>query len=269
VALEYRARASFVVNFRKLQPDAELTLASEIMYPLRRIKDEAEIALMRKAGAIVDETMTETMTKLRPGVTELEILTELDYQMTRLGATAPSFPTSIYLVNPRYEKSGFATKGKTTRPIEPGTAVPFDFGAVYEGYCSDFGRTVWIGEPPAEYVRTHELVMASQAAGIAAMKSGQITAAELDGVARKVIEDGGYGAGFRHRLGHGIGMDVHEPPFLNVGDDTVLANGMCFTIEPSILLDNRWYVRVEDVVVVRDDGGEPLSHYTKELLVVA
>lgn len=269
VAIEDRAWASFVVNFRKILPAAELALASEVMYPLRVIKDETEIAHMREAGRIVDQTLAEVMKKLKPGVSELEIITELDYQMLRLGAEGSSFPTSIYIANPRRGQGPFDIKGRTTAPIEPGTSVPFDFGAVYQGYCSDFGRTVWIGEPPAEYIRTHELVMQSQAAGIAAMKGGQITAAQLDGVSRGVLEAAGYGKGFRHRLGHGIGMDVHEPPFLNVGDDTLLTNGMCFTIEPSIILDHKWYVRVEDVVVVRDNGGEPLSHYRKDLLVVA
>ncbi len=269
VAIEDRAWASFVVNFQKLAPNAELVLASTVMQPLRRVKDEEEIALMRKAGDIVDQTMAEVLKHVRPGITELELLTEVEYQMARLGSEAPSFPTALYIINPNYDKSGFSTKGRVDRPIEPGTAIPFDFGAVYHGYCSDFGRTVWVGEAPAEYLRTFELIMQSQAAGIAAMKSGQITAADLDAVARRVIDDAGYGAGFRHRLGHGIGMDVHEPPFLNKGDDSVLLNGMCFTIEPSIILDNRWMVRVEDVVVVRDNGGEPLSHYPKDPMVVA
>ncbi|MCW5882621.1 MAG: aminopeptidase P family protein [Anaerolineae bacterium] len=269
VAVEDRAWASFVVNFQRLLPGTQLALASEVFYPLRQIKDEQEIALMRKAGDIVDKTMAEALKKTKPGITELELLTEVEYQMTLHGSDAPSFPTALYIINPRYDKTGFATKGRVDRAIEPGTSVPFDFGAVYEGYCSDFGRTVWIGEPPAEYLRTHELVMASQAAGIAAMRSGKITAAQLDAVARQVIDDAGYGAGFRHRLGHGIGMDVHEPAFLNTGDDTLLTNGMCFTIEPSIILDDRWMVRVEDVVVVRDTGGEPLSHYSKQPLVVA
>lgn len=268
VAVEDRAWASFVVNFQRLLPNTPLRLASEVFYPLRRVKDEHEIALMRMAGNIVDQTMAEVIQKTRPGVTELELLTEVEYQMARYGSVAPSFPTALYIINPRYAKTGFATKGRIDRPLDRGIAVPFDFGAVYEGYCSDFGRTVWIGEPPAEYLRTHELVMASQAAGIAAMKSGQITAAQLDAVARAIIDEAGYGAGFRHRLGHGIGMDVHEPPFLNTGDDSVLVNGMCFTIEPSIILDDRWMVRVEDVVVVRDDGGEALSHFSKEPLVV-
>jgi Xaa-Pro aminopeptidase len=160
-------------------------------------------------------------------------------------------------------------KGKSTHPIEPGIAVPFDFGAIYNGYCSDFGRTVWIGEPPQEYIRTHELVMQAQRAGAEAMQSGKVTAAQVDAAARSIIEDAGYGKGFRHRLGHGIGMDVHEPPFLTFFDETVLLNGMTFTDEPSIILDDKWMVRVEDVFVVRAEGGEALSNYSRDLMVVS
>ncbi len=269
VAFEDRAWANSTLNLQALLPNTKFTLASRVFQPLRLIKDEQEIALMRRAGELVDLTMAEILKKLRVGVSELEILTEIDYQLARLGARATSFPTSLYIINPNREGEMVHDKGKSTHPIEHGIAVPFDFGAVYEGYCSDFGRTVWIGEPPAEYIRTFELIMQAQAAGAAAMKSGQITAEQVDAAARKVIEDAGYGAGFRHRLGHGIGMDVHEPPFLIQGDNTVLQNGMCFTDEPSIRLDDRWMVRVEDVFVVRDHGGEPLSHYSRELLVVS
>lgn len=269
VAFEERAWASSTLNLQSLLPDEEYALATDVFQPLRMIKDEEEIGLMRKAGALVDQTMAEVMKKLRVGVTELEVLTEIDYQLARLGAAATSFPTALYIINPKRAEPMVHVKGRCTQPIEPGIAVPFDFGAVYEGYCSDFGRTVWIGEPPAEYIRTFNLIMQSQKVGAEAMKSGHATAAQVNAAARQVIEDAGYGEGFRHRLGHGIGMDVHERPFLMPGDDTVLQNGMCFTDEPSIRLDDRWMVRVEDVFVVRRNGGEPLSHYSRELMVVA
>src|SRR5581483_8507028 len=189
--------------------DAEFTTAWQVFQPLRMVKDETEIALMRRAGELVDLAMTEVLKKLRVGVSELEILTEIDYQLLRLGARATSFPTSLYIINPNRASEMVHDKGKSTHPIEPGIAIPFDFGAVYNGYCSDFGRTVWIGEPPAEYIRTFELIMQAQAAGAAAMKTGQATCAQVDEAARSIIRDAGYGAGFRHRLGHGIGMDVH------------------------------------------------------------
>jgi D-alanyl-D-alanine dipeptidase len=268
VAVDDRAWAQSVLHLQQALPDATVTVASPIFAPLRAVKDEQELALMRRAAELADQVMGEVLRRLRVGVSELEILMEIDYQLARMGAEAPSFPTSLYIINPRRRGAMVEVKGRSTHPIEPGTAVPFDFGAVWEGYCSDFGRTVWVGEPPAEYRRTHELVMASQAAGIAALRVGT-RAEDVDRTARRILEDAGYGAGFRHRLGHGIGMDVHEPPFLTAGDDTVLQGGMCFTVEPSIILDDRWMVRVEDVVVVRPGGGESLNGFTRDLLVVA
>lgn len=269
IALEERSWASSALNLQELLPDNKFTTATRVFQPLRMVKDETEIELMRRAGELVDLAMAEVLKKLCVGVSELEILTEIDYQLLRLGSQATSFPTALYIINPKREGEMVHVKGKSTHPIEPGIAVPFDFGAVFNGYCSDFGRTVWIGEPPAEYIRTFNLVMQAQRAGAEAMKSGQVTARQVDAAARHIIEDAGYGQGFRHRLGHGIGMDVHEPPFLIDFDETVLQNGMTFTDEPSIILDERWMVRVEDVFVVRDNGGEALSNYSRELMVVS
>lgn len=269
VALEERTWAISALQLQELLPDNKFTTAARVFQPLRMVKDETEIALMRRAGELVDLAMAEVLKKLRVGVSELEILTEIDYQLLRLGSQATSFPTSLYIINPKRDGEMVHVKGKSTHPIEPGIAVPFDFGSVYNGYCSDFGRTVWIGEPPEEYLRTFQLVMAAQQAGAEAMKSGQVTAGQVDAAARRIIEDAGYGQGFRHRLGHGIGMDVHEPPFLIDFDETVLQNGMTFTDEPSIILNDRWMVRVEDVFVVRDNGGEALSNYSRELMVVS
>lgn len=269
IALEDRTWASSALNLQVLLPENKFTLASRLFQPLRMIKDETEIELMRRAGELVDLAMAEVLKKLRVGVSELEMLTEIDFQLLRLGSQATSFPTSLYIINPKRKGEMVHVKGKSTHPIELGIAVPFDFGAIYNGYCSDFGRTVWIGEPPQEYIRTHELVMRAQRVGAEAMKSGQVTAAQVDAAARKIIVDAGYGKGFRHRLGHGIGMDVHEPPFLTSHDETVLQNGMTFTDEPSIILDDRWMVRVEDVFVVREDGGEALSNFSRALMVVS
>jgi Xaa-Pro aminopeptidase len=146
--------------------------------------------------------------------------------------------------------------------------LAFDFGVVLDGYVNDFGRTVHFGEPDAELRRIHELVMAAQANGMAAMKAGQITAEAANAAARRVIEEAGYGPNFFHRLGHGIGIDVHEPPFLAKGDKTTLQANMCFTVEPSIWVEGRCFTRVEDVVVVAAEGAYSLNQSTRELLVI-
>jgi Xaa-Pro aminopeptidase len=137
---------------------------------------------------------------------------------------------------------------------------------VLDGYVNDFGRTVHCGDPDAELRRIHDLVMAAQANGMAAMKAGQITAEGANVAARRVIEEAGYGPNFFHRLGHGIGIDVHEPPFLANGDKSVLQANMCFTVEPSIWVEGRCFTRVEDVVVVASEGAFSLNQTTREIL---
>jgi Xaa-Pro aminopeptidase len=154
------------------------------------------------------------------------------------------------------------------RRLEPPVSVLFDFGASHEGLCYDFGRTVSFGEPSAEQVKVHRLIMESQAVGIAALKAGTATCEEVDHAARQHLVDAGYGEFFRHRLGHGIGWDVHEPPFLTKGDKTPVREGMMFTIEPSIFQARGPSARVEDVIVARPGGGESLTRGFQELYVV-
>src|SRR5205814_10060048 len=154
----------------------------------------------------------------------------------------------------------------TTQPIREGTSVSFDFGAVVDGYCSDFGRTIFVGEPDAEFRRVYELVIAAQAAGIKAARPG-VTASEVDRASRQVIEEGGYGEWFRHRTGHAIGLDVHEYPFISEEDPTPLEPGMTFTIEPSVFWPGHVGARIEDVVVCEANGARKLNRYPERLVV--
>jgi len=262
VALDNKAWAQTVLAFHDLLPDTEFVLASDVIVaPMRMIKEEAEIELMRKAGEITDTAFQKAMDKLKPGVTELDIANEIDYQFRLLGAEYNSFVTGVRFVGPERGREVTAARS-TAKKLQPGDSVTFDLGCVYEGYCSDFGRTAFVGEPPAEYVKIHDLVLESQREGMKAMKAGQITAAEADKVARAVIEAEGYGPNFTHRLGHGIGVTVHEPPFLDGVDPTVLQSNMTFTVEPSIRVPGRFGNRVEDVVMVTEEGG--VSLYTTD-----
>jgi len=202
---------------------------------------------------------------VREGVTMLELVEEVEHQMRIHGSRVPSFTTHVF--------TGFG-EGKSsaddtcTVPAEEGDVVMFDFGAVVVGYCSDFGRTVCVGEPGAEVREAYELVLAAQEAGRAALRPG-VPANEVNAACRRPIEEAGYGAAFKHRMGHGIGMDVHEAPFVSEEDETPLEAGMTFTDEPSILADGRFGVRTEDVVVCEPDGGRKLNGFPPDLIVNA
>jgi Xaa-Pro aminopeptidase len=268
IAIEDRARAETVLNLQSLISNPTLLSASQIMRPLRVIKDADDLAILRKAGAITEAAYIATRGKLKHGMTNLDLITEVNYQLKKHGSFAPSFQTSFYNMGKNYPFDFTNRADVMLIPLQPPVSISFDFGSVLDGYCYDYGRSVFFGEPDAEYRKVYGLVMASQAAGIAALKAGN-TCEQADAAARKVIEDAGYGYAFRHRLGHGIGMDVHEPPFLTKGDNTVLRNGMCFTAEPSIFIPRQLGARVEDIIVVGTHSGEGLTSSYKELHVVA
>lgn len=268
IALDDRAWAETLLGIQALRPAARFVSAAPIMRPLRLIKDEDELAIMRHAGAITEAAFADVLPRLRHGMTTLDLITEVNYQLKRHGSTAPSFVTAFYNMGANFPFDFHNREETQLLPLDAPVSVSFDFGAVYDGYCYDFGRSVFFGDPGATYRRVYELVMGAQAVGITALRAGN-TCEQADAAARAVIADAGYGEAFRHRLGHGIGMDVHEPPFLTAGDTTVLQPGMCFTVEPSIFIPHQLGCRVEDVVVVREQGGEPLTTGFQQLYVVA
>jgi Xaa-Pro aminopeptidase len=269
IAISDKTSGETVVALQSLLPKATFVSATAILRRMRVIKSEVEIELMRRAGAITLAAYEAVCEKLRHGMTELDIVSEIDYQLRRQGSLGPSFTTSLYCSGPDHPLLFGKREETWRRPLNPPVAVLFDFGAVGEqGYCYDFGRTVFFGEPDSEFRRIYQLVMDSQAAGIAALRAGQVTAAEVDRAARRVITEAGYGEAFRHRLGHGIGTDVHEPPFLTAHDETLLQAGMLFTVEPSITQFEGFSARVEDVVVVREGGGQVLTAGFRELRIV-
>lgn len=267
VALEERTWAETVIGIQAVLGAVRLSSAAPLIMPLRQIKDEEEIAIMRRAGAITEAAYQATLGKLRHGMTSLDLITEVNYQMRLRGASGPSFTTSFYNMGPDYPFN-FQNREEVLRlPLNPPVAVSYDFGAVLDDYCYDFGRSVFFGDPGPEYRRAYALVMEAQQVGIRALYAGN-TAEQADAAARAVIVEGGYGEAFRHRLGHAIGLDVHERPWLLTGDSSVLQPGMCFTVEPSIFIPHRFGARVEDVVVVREGGGEPLTSGFQQLHIV-
>ncbi|MBL8134571.1 MAG: aminopeptidase P family protein [Anaerolineae bacterium] len=268
VAVSHWTEGETLIHLQAILPDAVFVSATDILRKMRVIKSEEEAAVMREAGRITEAAFADVIPLLKHGMTELEVIAEVDYQLKKHGSLGPSFTTSLYNSGPNHELIFGDREKKWHRPLHPPVSVLFDFGAVHDGFCYDYGRTVSFGAPDPAFQQVYDLVMASQAAGIAAMKAGQVTAEQVDAAARRVIADAGFGAEFRHRLGHGIGMDVHEPPFLTKGDTTVLQEGMWFTVEPSIMRYGGFSSRVEDVVVVRPGGGEKLTNGWQSLIVI-
>jgi Xaa-Pro aminopeptidase len=268
IATSDDAEAESLMELQRLVPGAEFISATHLLRELRVIKDEDEIETMRAAGKITEAAFADVVKQLKIGMTELDIIAEVDFQMKRHGSLGPSFTTSLYNTGPNHPMLFGRRLQSWPRVLTAPVSVLFDFGAVHDGMCYDFGRTVSFGAPNEEQVRVHRLIMDSQRAGIEALKADQITCAEVDAIARAVIEDAGYGSKFRHRLGHGIGWDVHEPPFLTKGDATVVREGMIFTVEPSIFQDGDFSARVEDCIVVRPGGGEALTKGWQDLIVI-
>jgi Xaa-Pro dipeptidase len=268
VAVSDKAEAESLVHLQQILPDAIFVSATHILREMRTVKSPEEIATMKEAGRMTEAAFAEVLKKLKFGMTELDVIAEVDYQMKRQGSLGATFTTSLYNSGPNHPLLMGKRLESWKRVLEPPVSVLFDFGASHQGLCYDFGRTVSFGEPSAEQVKVHRLIMESQRAGIAALKAGEATCEQVDHAARQYLVDAGYGQFFRHRLGHGIGWDVHEPPFLTKGDTTMVREGMMFTIEPSIFQATGPSARVEDVIVARPGGGEPLTRGFQDLFVV-
>jgi Xaa-Pro aminopeptidase len=264
LAVGNRAWAESVIEISALGTPASVVSAEPILNGMRRIKSAGELVLLTDACLLVDQVMAAVERKVVPGVTELELAAEVSYQMKVAGSRTDSFDTAVWSMGPLDDRD--ATVRVSHQPLRAGMGVSFDFGAVVSGYCSDFGRTVHVGEPGEEYLRVYDLVMAAQAAGIAAVRPGA-TASEVHAATRQVIVDGGYGEWFRHRTGHCIGMDVHELPYISEEDHTPLEEGMTFTIEPSVFWPGHVGVRVEDIILCTADGGRKLNQHPTTMVV--
>ncbi|MEY4104709.1 MAG: hypothetical protein RLZZ478_72 [Actinomycetota bacterium] len=263
IAVSARTWSETVINLMKVFPEAEIVNAEEVVNRLRRIKTAEEIALMTRACHLVDGVLDNMKDKVVLGTTELDLKSEINFQMNNLGSKTESFDTAVWSMGPKNSRD--ASDRRTSNPLIDGMGVSFDFGSVINGYCSDFGRTIYVGDPTLEYEKVYQLVMAAQAAGIAAVKPG-VLASEVHKATRDVIVEGGYGDWFRHRTGHCIGLDVHELPYISEEDHTPLEVGMTFTIEPSVFWPGRVGVRVEDIIVVEENGGRKINEFTTALL---
>lgn len=245
-------------------PEVDLVPTEGLVEALRIVKDEGEVARIEAAAAIADAALADVRPMLLDGPTEEEFGLALDVAIRRLGAEGTSFET-IVASGPNGAKPHHRPSG---RRIEPGDLVVLDFGALVDGYCSDMTRTVMVGEPSATQARMLEVVTASQQAGVDAVRAGAATA-DVDAACRAVIADAGWADAFVHGTGHGVGLDIHEDPRVAATATATLAPGHVVTVEPGVYLPEHGGVRVEDTVVVTDEGCRRLTLAPKAPLVVA
>ena len=240
-----------------------LTPASALMTELRGSKDEEELSCMTAAQRIAEGALEQILKEIRPGMTEKEIAARLNYLMVSAGAEKTAFDT-IVASGPNGSMP-HAVPGM--RKVREGDFITMDFGCVYKGYCSDMTRTVALGRPSDEMRNVYDIVLQAQLAGIAAAKAG-VTGAVIDGAARKVIQDAGYGVYFGHSFGHSLGIDIHEAPNAAPGNDKPMPDGAVVSAEPGIYLPGKFGVRIEDVMILRPDGAQVITKAPKALLVL-
>ena len=241
--------------------EADLVPTSALMHRLRGQKDAGELERMEQAQRISEQALAQILTELRPGVTEKEVAARLQYLMLHFGAEKMSFDP-IVASGPN---GSMPHAVPTDRALRSGEFVTMDFGCVYRGYCSDMTRTVCIGRPTEEMELVYDTVLRAQLAGIAAARPGA-TGAEIDGAARKVIGQAGYGEYFGHAFGHGVGVEIHEIPNATPGNGDPLPAGSVISAEPGIYLPGRFGVRIEDVIVLEGDGCRDITRADKALL---
>jgi Xaa-Pro aminopeptidase len=230
---------------------------------LRRVKDAGELDRIRAAATLADDAFNAMLRRGLTGRTERAVALDLEDEMRHRGAEAPSFP-SIIAAGPH---GALPHAEPRDVEIEGGSLVVIDWGAIVDGYCSDCTRTVATGELDGEAVDVYRLVQRAQQAGLDAVRAGP-GGREVDAAARTLIEEAGHGEEFGHGLGHGVGLEVHEAPRLAKSDESALQAANVVTVEPGVYLPGRFGVRIEDLVVVTEDGAEVLSSVGKDLITL-
>ena len=264
VAVADEMPARHVLGLRGAMPNAAQRLAGPVLRELRMRKDATEIAALRKAGAAIDRVHARMAELAKPGRTEAEVGSDIAAAIVAEGHTSAAFVivgSGPNGASPHHEMS--------SRVIEPGDVLVVDIGGqVAEGYHSDCTRTYCLGgEPSREVSDTYAVLRDAQRAAVEAVRPG-VTAEQVDAAARRIIADAGFGDFFIHRTGHGIGLEVHEEPYIVAGNPLALEPGMAFSVEPGIYLPGRWGARIEDIVVVNYDGCESFNSRPHELVVL-
>ena len=240
-----------------------LTPAQGLLDDLRASKDEGELAHMRRAQEITDEAFKAILNFIRPGLTEREIAARLVYELLRRGGEQVSFDPIVACGANGSKPHAIPSQAL----IQKGQFVTMDFGCVVGGYCSDMTRTVAVGQPTDEMKFVYDTVLKAQLAGIAAAHGG-VTGAEIHNIGAKIIADAGYGDYFGHGFGHSLGIEIHENPRFSPLWDKVIPAGACLSAEPGIYLPGKFGVRIEDVIMLTDDGCIDITRSPKELIIL-
>jgi Xaa-Pro aminopeptidase len=262
IAVADRLWAVHLIGLRRELPDAEFTPASTVLGRLRAVKDEDELGALRRAGRAADETFRRIVGMRFEGRREEEVARDLADLLVEHGHATAAF--TIVASGPNGASPHPEPGGRT---ILAQDAVVMDFGGELDGYHSDTTRTVVVGEPPDGFEQAFDAVHEAQRAGVHAVRPGAV-AEDVDRAARAVVDAAGYGDRFIHRTGHGIGLEIHEPPYIVAGNETRLEPGMTFSVEPGVYLEGRFGIRIEDIVEVTADGVERLNRSTRDLQVV-
>ncbi len=241
----------------------QLVSVEEKLRELRMIKDEQEIGLLKEAAMLADFGVEVGVSAIKEGKTELEVLATIEFELKKKGILEMSFSTMVL--------TGAKTAAPHGKPgldiIKKGDLILFDLGVVYKGYCSDITRTVALGEVNDQQLEIYETVLKAEVTALNASKPG-VEIGDIDTIARTIIAEKGYGEYFTHRIGHGLGIDVHEYPSMNATNTRTLTKGMTYTIEPGIYVPGVCGVRIEDDVLITETGFESLTMYPKELQIL-
>lgn len=250
-------------SLQKGEPSPCLVPLEGMIEKLRITKDQLEIEVINKAVQIADNAFTYILGYIKPGVMETEIAAEIEFFMKKQGAKGASFETIVA----SGERSSMPHGVASSKKLENGDVITLDYGAIYEDYCSDMTRTVFLGKIDADMKKIYETVQKAQLDALEGSLAG-LTGKEIDLIARNIIVSNGYGSNFGHGLGHGVGLEIHEEPRLSPSGSIKMEPGMVVTIEPGIYIPGKGGVRIEDMIVIGDNGPQVLTTSSKDIIVI-
>jgi Xaa-Pro aminopeptidase len=263
--LEFEEANLTVSEYNTLKKNFTLVPSHNRIEALRMTKKDHEITSIKQAAKLTDECFSYIRNKIKPGVTETELVWEIESFIRKSGATlafSPIVAFNSHSSQPHYQ--GMTESGSLSHTLTPPALVLLDFGARVNGYCGDMTRMVFVGPPKADWIRAYHAVLEAQKRALDALDRGERSGAALDRIARTSIEKAGF-TPYSHSLGHAVGLAIHEAPRLTIKNDEQLKLGMVFSIEPAIYLESRFGIRIEDLVLLKKDGPEILSKSPKYL----